>query len=253
MQPEYQPTAVSTPAESLVFSQSFTKNESQQQIVVSNSEPQSSALDLSDVSHSDGKSLQPSVAADKPADDGYNWRKYGQKPIKGSGYPRSYYKCTHHRCLVKKKVERSSDGRISQIIYKNEHNHEKPQPTRRSKDGSDVNGNMNPQANSEVGYQGPAGSFSTQANESVPVYSVLQEHNQVALVQLADSSDSEDQSTADNAKEGDDTEPNPKRRQVPKTCKSSVRSNVIFLKFPVLKSLCLLHQECWRTRSVFVA
>ncbi|XP_010551835.1 PREDICTED: LOW QUALITY PROTEIN: cyclin-dependent kinase 12 [Tarenaya hassleriana] len=66
------------------------------------------------------------VSVDKPADDGYNWRKYGQKPIKGCEFPRSYYKCTHASCPVKKKVERSSDGQITQIIYKGQHNHERP-------------------------------------------------------------------------------------------------------------------------------
>ncbi|WZY83195.1 hypothetical protein YC2023_029579 [Brassica napus] len=70
------------------------------------------------------------VNVDKPADDGYNWRKYGQKPIKGCEYPRSYYKCTHVNCPVKKKVERSSDGQITQIIYKGQHDHEKPQNRR---------------------------------------------------------------------------------------------------------------------------
>ncbi|KAJ4892668.1 putative WRKY transcription factor 58 [Raphanus sativus] len=70
------------------------------------------------------------VNVDKPADDGYNWRKYGQKPIKGCEYPRSYYRCTHVNCPVKKKVERSSDGQITQIIYKGQHDHEKPQNRR---------------------------------------------------------------------------------------------------------------------------
>ncbi|CAN6889243.1 unnamed protein product [Brassica oleracea] len=70
------------------------------------------------------------VNVDKPADDGYNWRKYGQKPIKGCEYPRSYYRCTHVNCPVKKKVERSSDGQITQIIYKGQHDHERPQNRR---------------------------------------------------------------------------------------------------------------------------
>ncbi|XP_039003012.1 probable WRKY transcription factor 2 [Hibiscus syriacus] len=67
-----------------------------------------------------------------PSDDGYNWRKYGQKQVKGSEYPRSYYKCTHPTCQVKKKVERSHEGHITEIIYKGAHNHLKPPPNRRS-------------------------------------------------------------------------------------------------------------------------
>ncbi|CAN0922882.1 Probable WRKY transcription factor 2 [Linum grandiflorum] len=71
-----------------------------------------------------------------PADDGYNWRKYGQKQVKGSEYPRSYYKCTHQNCPVKKKVERSHEGHITEIIYKGAHNHPKPPPSRRGPMGS---------------------------------------------------------------------------------------------------------------------
>ncbi|XP_004294869.1 PREDICTED: probable WRKY transcription factor 2 [Fragaria vesca subsp. vesca] len=67
-----------------------------------------------------------------PSEDGYNWRKYGQKQVKGSEYPRSYYKCTHPNCQVKKKVERSHEGHITEIIYKGAHNHPKPPPNRRS-------------------------------------------------------------------------------------------------------------------------
>ncbi|KAK1312383.1 putative WRKY transcription factor 49 [Acorus calamus] len=43
------------------------------------------------------------------ADDGYKWRKYGQKSIKNSPNPRSYYRCTNPRCRAKKQVERSPD------------------------------------------------------------------------------------------------------------------------------------------------
>ncbi|KAL8171846.1 hypothetical protein V2J09_023650 [Rumex salicifolius] len=88
-----------------------------------------------DVGH---KGLCTSVGTAKTSEDGYNWRKYGQKQVKGSDYPRSYYKCTHLSCLVKKKVERSHDGEITEIIYKGAHNHPKPQPSRRSTFGSTV-------------------------------------------------------------------------------------------------------------------
>ncbi|KAG1363824.1 putative WRKY transcription factor 2 [Cocos nucifera] len=73
-----------------------------------------------------------SMAPGAPAEDGYNWRKYGQKQVKGSEYPRSYYKCTHLNCQMKKKVERSHDGHVTEIIYKGAHNHPKPPPNRRS-------------------------------------------------------------------------------------------------------------------------
>lgn len=69
---------------------------------------------------------------ERPSEDGYNWRKYGQKQVKGSEYPRSYYKCTHPGCPVKKKVERSYEGQITEIVYKGDHNHPKPPSTRRS-------------------------------------------------------------------------------------------------------------------------
>nr|AYD59720.1 WRKY transcription factor 61 [Ziziphus jujuba] len=69
---------------------------------------------------------------EQKSEDGYNWRKYGQKQVKGSENPRSYYKCTFPSCPTKKKVERSVDGQITEIVYKGSHNHPKPQPTKRS-------------------------------------------------------------------------------------------------------------------------
>jgi len=73
----------------------------------------------------------PPTGIERPSDDGYNWRKYGQKHVKGSEYPRSYYKCTHPSCPTKKKIERSLDGHVTEIVYKGVHNHIKPQPNRR--------------------------------------------------------------------------------------------------------------------------
>ncbi|CAL5095428.1 unnamed protein product [Urochloa decumbens] len=70
------------------------------------------------------------------SDDGYNWRKYGQKNMKGSENPRSYYKCSFPGCPTKKKVERSPDGQVTEIVYKGTHNHPKPQSTRRNNSSS---------------------------------------------------------------------------------------------------------------------
>lgn len=81
----------------------------------------------------DHKGSGPSVIS---SDDGYNWRKYGQKHVKGSEFPRSYYKCTHPNCEVKKLFERSHDGQITEIIYKGTHDHPKPQPSRRYNTGA---------------------------------------------------------------------------------------------------------------------
>ncbi|OMP02348.1 DNA-binding WRKY [Corchorus olitorius] len=76
------------------------------------------------------------IRESRRSDDGYNWRKYGQKQVKGSENPRSYYKCTFPNCPTKKKVERSLDGQITEIVYKGSHNHPKPQSTRRSSSNS---------------------------------------------------------------------------------------------------------------------
>lgn len=66
-------------------------------------------------------------AAEKPSEDGYNWRKYGQKLVRGNEFIRSYYKCTHSDCAAKRQVERSQDGHITEINYIGNHEHPKPQ------------------------------------------------------------------------------------------------------------------------------
>ncbi|XP_008812523.2 probable WRKY transcription factor 35 [Phoenix dactylifera] len=60
-----------------------------------------------------------------PPSDFWSWRKYGQKPIKGSPYPRGYYRCsTSKGCSAKKQVERSrTDSSVLIITYTSDHNH----------------------------------------------------------------------------------------------------------------------------------
>ncbi|KAM7267440.1 hypothetical protein ACFE04_009606 [Oxalis oulophora] len=58
-------------------------------------------------------------------DDGFSWRKYGQKDILAAKYPRGYYRCTHRNvqgCLATKQVQRSDeDPMIFEITYRGRH------------------------------------------------------------------------------------------------------------------------------------
>nr|AYU71098.1 transcription factor WRKY35 [Lilium regale]QIL87952.1 putative WRKY transcription factor 14 [Lilium longiflorum] len=64
-----------------------------------------------------------------PPSDSWSWRKYGQKPIKGSPYPRGYYKCsTSKGCSAKKQVEKCrTDASVLIITYTSSHNHPGPE------------------------------------------------------------------------------------------------------------------------------
>ena len=66
------------------------------------------------------------IVREKALEDGYNWRKYGQKLVKGNEFVRSYYKCTQPNCQVKKQLERSHDGKIVDTVYFGQHDHPTP-------------------------------------------------------------------------------------------------------------------------------
>ncbi|XP_071707796.1 WRKY transcription factor 55-like [Rutidosis leptorrhynchoides] len=60
-----------------------------------------------------------------PQEDGFTWRKYGQKEILGSRFPRGYYRCTHQKlynCPAKKQVQRlDNDPYTFEVTYRGDH------------------------------------------------------------------------------------------------------------------------------------
>ncbi|KAI5060288.1 hypothetical protein GOP47_0024708 [Adiantum capillus-veneris] len=75
-------------------------------------------------------SNRPGAGENVPSDL-WAWRKYGQKPIKGSPHPRGYYRCSSSKgCPARKQVERNpSDPSMLVVTYTSDHNH--PWPTHR--------------------------------------------------------------------------------------------------------------------------
>uniref|UniRef100_A0A7N0UQA1 WRKY domain-containing protein n=2 Tax=Kalanchoe fedtschenkoi TaxID=63787 RepID=A0A7N0UQA1_KALFE len=116
---------------SLLPSQAFPVTESQQYELQSQHIEGEKAIQYATASPPDQNEVRLAAVSDNSSTDGYNWRKYGQKHVKGCEFPRSYYKCTHPNCEVKKLLERNHDGRITEVIYKGTHAHPKPQSKRR--------------------------------------------------------------------------------------------------------------------------
>ncbi|PWA69898.1 WRKY3 [Artemisia annua] len=65
-----------------------------------------------------------------PADD-YSWKKYGEKKVSGTQFPRVYYKCNSVKgCPARKRVELSlTDSKMLIVTYDGEHQHPHRQPT----------------------------------------------------------------------------------------------------------------------------
>ncbi|XP_043697115.1 probable WRKY transcription factor 13 [Telopea speciosissima] len=73
-------------------------------------------------------------------DDGYKWRKYGQKVVKNTLHPRSYYRCTQDNCRVKKRVERlAEDPRMVITTYEGRHAHSPSHDMEGSESSSQMN------------------------------------------------------------------------------------------------------------------
>lgn len=57
-------------------------------------------------------------------EDGYEWKKYGQKFIKNIRKFRSYFKCQESSCMAKKKADWcTSDPTTVRIVYDGDHSH----------------------------------------------------------------------------------------------------------------------------------
>ncbi|XVF80210.1 hypothetical protein PTKIN_Ptkin15bG0052900 [Pterospermum kingtungense] len=100
---------------------------------IANSSPRSEGSDKKDVSKkrkttsgwTDQIKVCSGTSFEGPLDDGYCWRKYGQKDILGTTFPRGYYRCTHRHsqgCLATKQVQRSDeDATVFEVKYRGRH------------------------------------------------------------------------------------------------------------------------------------
>ncbi|CAN6208631.1 unnamed protein product, partial [Urochloa humidicola] len=67
----------------------------------------------------------PDANLEATPDDGFSWRKYGQKDILGAKFPRGYYRCTYRTaqgCQATKQVQRSdADLCVFDVTYQGDH------------------------------------------------------------------------------------------------------------------------------------
>ncbi|CAL5399516.1 unnamed protein product [Camellia sinensis] len=101
--------------------------------------------------------------------DGYRWRKYGQKMVKGNPHPRNYYRCTSAGCPVRKHIERAVESTNAvTITYKGVHDHDMPVPKKRH----------GPPSAPLVAAAAPASMNNLQSKKTEPVQNQNQNQNQ---------------------------------------------------------------------------
>ncbi|KAM0878107.1 hypothetical protein ACQ4PT_035078 [Festuca glaucescens] len=74
-------------------------------------------------------------------EDGYQWKKYGQKFIKNIQKIRSYFRCRDKRCAAKKKVEWHPGDPSLRIVYDGAHQHGSPSSSTGGQGGDGGTGN----------------------------------------------------------------------------------------------------------------
>lgn len=160
----------------------------------------------------------PSRGVARACEDGYNWRKYGQKNVKTSQYPRSYYKCTHPNCKVKRKLQCSPDGQITEIMYDGVHCHPRQQRNRQEILRTSFLHNQMSEASDgsgEAGSDWEVGGLET--STSVLTANSDPWSNSEAKLSCAifESNGTPELSLGDAAADDDDDEPESKRRYMP--------------------------------------
>ncbi|XP_060213257.1 probable WRKY transcription factor 34 isoform X1 [Lycium barbarum] len=105
-------------------------------------EPRSDDITPPMNSHSETRHIVQTRSEVDIINDGYRWRKYGQKYVKENPNPRSYYRCSSAGCPAKKHVERAShDPELVITAYEGQHDHDIP-PSRtvmQNSSGADSN------------------------------------------------------------------------------------------------------------------
>ncbi|KAL0733001.1 hypothetical protein Bca4012_009211 [Brassica carinata] len=202
----------STDSKKLLQLVPLTTAPTSEEVVVAASEkapkvPESGAV-LSLQSGSEGSS-SPFIR-EKVMEDGYNWRKYGQKLVKGNEFVRSYYRCTHPNCKAKKQLERSPGGQIVDTVYFGDHDH--PKPLGAASAATPINQDRRSDVLTAVSKEKPSGSSSVQTHrqtEPPKVHGGLH----LSVVPLADDAKTDVSPSSRIKSDKDNTSPASKRRK----------------------------------------